>query len=339
MRLRTSILSIAAAVALAGCGSEATQPAAATVNGDKISVSDIGDALERFEETAQFDQLAGQSDEGSARRQFEQAYLAQQIRRAVIRPRAEELGIEVGHDEIDEQLEQIRSQFPSEKEFDKALEDRGFTSQELDALIRDQALEDKIRQEVTADQDLMAYYESHQEDYRETQVQHILVKDNRLALDISEQLRSAHASKVDKLFAALAKKHSTDPSNKDKGGELGWVAPGTLVEPFEAALGSLDIGEVSRPVRTEFGFHVIRVTGRRTKPFEQVSQEIQAQIGNEAFQRWLTDAYEEADVEVNPRYGELDLATGQIVNASSEDVPGADDSSEGSSDEESPPAG
>ncbi|MFN2489724.1 MAG: peptidylprolyl isomerase [Actinomycetota bacterium] len=334
MRSKTRGIALAAVVLLAACGGETLNPSAATVDGRKISIADVSEALDRFEKTAQFDQLAQQSDNQSARRQFEQAYLGQQIRRAVLRPAAEELGIEVGDDEIEGQLEQIRSQFPSEEEFDKALEGQGFTASELDELIRDQVLEEKIRSEVTkgtgpSEEKIRDYYESNEENYSQTRVQHILVEKTDLARSISEQLQRAPEGKVDEIFARLAKKHSTDPSGKD-GGQLGWVAPGSLVPEFEQAMDDLGIGDVSEPVQTEFGFHVIRVTGRRTQPFGDVSDEIEAQLGGgaaeDAFREWLTAAYRDADVEVNPRYGELDVATGQIVNPSAEDVPGADES-------------
>jgi parvulin-like peptidyl-prolyl isomerase len=338
--MRLAIL-IAALAVLAACG-DTTEPAAATVNGDAILVSDVNDALARFEETAQFDQLAQQSDPQSARRQYEQLYLSQRIRRAVLRPEARELGIEVTDDEVAGQLEQIKANFPSEKAFARAVEERGFTAAEVEELIRDQLIEQELRAEVTADagptqQELEDYYASHQADYRQTRVQHILVQEQATARALSERLQAAPPAKVDQLFARLASQSSEDPSNAEDAGRLGWVGGGELVAPFEQAMNELAINEVSDPVRTEFGVHVIRVTGRRRQPFRMVSDEIEALLtGNAAeatYREWLADAIREADVEVNPRYGELDPVTGQVVNATSEDVPGAAGSSspEGSS--------
>ena len=339
MRLRATIAFACAALVLGACGEEGSSQVAATVNGEEISVAEVTEALEEFEQTPQFEQLAQQSGEGSARRQFEQAYLAQQVRRAVLRPAAEALGIEVSQSEIDEQLEQIRSQFPSEKEYEKALEERGFTESELEQLVRDQILEEKAREEVTKDagatkQEVRDYYESHADAYEQTRVEHILVEKADLAEDISDQLDGAPKAKVDALFAKLARKHSTDPSKSD-GGDLGWQTGATFVEPFREAMESLAIGEISDPVRTQFGIHVLRVTGRRQQPFADVADEIEARLSGSAaesaFSRWVREAYERADVEVNPRYGELDPATGQITNATAKDVPGADESSRGSS--------
>lgn len=338
MKLRSILAGLVAgalaASGLVACG-DAASPVAVTVGGNEILVSEVDNAVDRFEKTPQFEQLVQQTSEASARRQFEQAYLSQHIRRAVLAPQAEELGIEVTAEEVDQELETIKSQFPSEEEFTKAVEDRGFTLAELRGLVRDQLLEDKLREDVTkeegpSDEDLRDYYDTHQDDYRQTQVQHILVEDIELGRDIAERLQRAPAAKVADLFAQLAKEESTDPSNSKDAGRLGWVGPGDLVPEFEVAMDALDIDEVSSPVRTQFGVHVIRVTGRRLQSFADVTQEIDAQLSSEAqegaYQDFVKQAFEDAGVELNPRYGEIDPATGQVVNASADDVPGADES-------------
>ena len=340
MKKRFALVITSAALVLAACGSSGTQRVAATVNGHDIPAARITNALEDFEKTPQFDQLVQQSSEGAAKRQFEQAFLAQQVQRLVMRPAAAEMGIEVSQDEIAQQMDQIKSQFPSEKQFQKALADRGFTEAQLEGLVKDQILQEKIRAEVTkgtkaTQEDVRDYYEANAKTYRQTKVQHILVKKASLAKKISAQLKRAPKGKVDELFAKLAREHSTDNSNSKKGGNLGWVGPGSFVEPFEKAMDSLAIGEISDPVRTQFGVHVLRVTGRRTRPFSDVSDEIEARLSgsaaDDAYTQWLEQAYKEADVHVDPRYGELDPKTGQITNASAEDVPGADESSQDSS--------
>jgi foldase protein PrsA len=330
------IAAACAALALSACGAGGSPGVAATVNGEDITTAQVTRALEKFEQSPQFDQLAQQSGKGAARRQFEQAYLAQQIRRRVLRPAAERLGVEVSQQEIDQRLEQIKSQFPSQEQFEKALEERKLTQRDLEALLHDQILEETIREKISqetqaSEEEVRAHYREQADVYAQTRVQHILVKKLGLAQDIANRLERAPEARVDSLFARLAQKHSTDPSNKNNAGKLGWVSPGSLVAPFEDAMGALSIGEISDPVRTEFGVHVLRVTGRRQRPFSDVADEIQArlsgQAAEEAFGEWLRNAYEEADVVVNPRYGELNPETGEIINAAAEDVPGADESS------------
>lgn len=84
----------------------------------------------------------------------------------------------------------------------------------------------------------------------------------------------------------------------------------------------LEIGEVSSPVTTDFGVHVIRVTDRRAQDLEDVRDQISQQLieieVGQAWSEWMLDAYKQADIELNPRYGKLDAATGQIVAASTD---------------------
>ena len=90
----------------------------------------------------------------------------------------------------------------------------------------------------------------------EWKASHILVKDRSLALDLLRRIKQGQN------FEALARDFSTCPS-KSKGGDLGWFGPGKMVPAFEAAVKRMGIGSVSDVVQTQFGFHIIKLTGRR----------------------------------------------------------------------------
>ncbi len=90
----------------------------------------------------------------------------------------------------------------------------------------------------------------------EWRASHILVKDKRLAEELAKQLSKGAR------FEALAKQHSTCPS-RSKGGDLGWFGSGQMVKPFEDAVKKIGRGRVSKPVRTQFGYHLIKKTGER----------------------------------------------------------------------------
>ena len=85
---------------------------------------------------------------------------------------------------------------------------------------------------------------------------HILVKDPTIIPKILAEL----AKGTD--FAAVARKYSTCPSKK-KGGDLGWFGPRKMVLPFENVVKRLGVGKISKPVRTQFGTHIIKKTGQR----------------------------------------------------------------------------
>jgi peptidyl-prolyl cis-trans isomerase D len=80
---------------------------------------------------------------------------------------------------------------------------------------------------------------------------------------------SAQAKQPGADFAALAKANSQDPGSKDNGGDLGWVDRGVMVKPFEDALFAMKAGEISGPVKTDFGYHVLQL--REIKPGHQVA--------------------------------------------------------------------
>ena len=131
---------------------------------------------------------------------------------------------------------------------------------------------------------------------QETNVRHILIKTDAVHTDETVRrellgLKSQMASGVS--FEQLAEKYSQDPTSAIKGGDLGWVQPGTLVPPFEKAMDGLAIHQISAPVKTQFGWHLIQVLGRRNKDNTQEYKEMQVRRMlfesrmNEKTQDWL----------------------------------------------------
>jgi parvulin-like peptidyl-prolyl isomerase len=317
----------------AGCGN-LVEPAAAVVNGNKITVDEVSDEIDRFKTTNRFDQLASQGDEGALVRDIEQSHLSLLIRHEVLLGEAEERGIEVTEKEVTDEIEQFKEQeFDSEGDFQEALKEEGL---DLDLLrlrvetdLLGAELQEKVTAEVTPDEEeLRSYYEDNLEDYQEVRAQHILVSSQSVAARLAKQLQKTPEKKVDPLFKDLAKQFSEDPSSANKGGDLGWSVPGDYVAPLADAITALDVGEISEPVKTEFGYHVVRVVGRRVESFEEARADIEEQVGGEeaeaVWQKWLIDAYEEADVRVNSRYGNIDFETQTVSDPGAEDVPAAE---------------
>lgn len=114
----------------------------------------------------------------------------------------------------------------------------------------------------------------------QVKARHILVADDDAARKVVDRLKSGEG------FDALASELSTDGSNKDKGGDLGWFGRGTMVTPFEDAAFSLPVGQISEPVKTQFGVHVIRVDEKdSTKPLEESQYQ---RMKDEAFTKWIS---------------------------------------------------
>ncbi|TVR05654.1 MAG: peptidylprolyl isomerase [Spirochaetaceae bacterium] len=90
----------------------------------------------------------------------------------------------------------------------------------------------------------------------EWKASHILVASQDLARRLRQEIKQGAR------FEEMARKHSTCPS-KSSGGDLGWFGEGKMVKAFEDAVKKLGVGSISDPVRTQFGYHIIKVTGKR----------------------------------------------------------------------------
>lgn len=330
-RLPTRPAVLTALLMLGACGG-VTDTAAATVWGEEIPAAEIDAELEEFRKSARFEQLSDQEDVDQIERQFVQGILAGKVRRAVLEPIAEEEGVSVPQADVDAEIELIKADFPDQTAFEEALKEQALTEEQLRQFIADRLLEDRVRAEVTADagasqEDIVAYYDENIDDFRETCVQHILVDSDAEARVVANQLQNAPRSEVDDLFAKLARQRSTDGGSAPSAGNLGCVPPGQFVAEFEDAMTELEIGEISDPVQSEFGFHIIRVNERRTVPFSQVEDQIFERLSgtsqDEAWEEFIVDLYERAGVEINPRYGVIDPATGAILDPDATQVPGA----------------
>ena len=152
------------------------------------------------------------------------------------------------------------------------------------------------------DKRMQQYYEQHKDEFVEEEqvtASHILVKTKEEAQEIQKELNQG------KNFEELAKEKSTGPSGP-KGGNLGTFGRGRMVGPFEEAAFALKVGEISDPVKTQFGWHIIKVTEHSEgdqQPFDQVKEDIRQKMSSEYVQTLLKDLQEKATIEVkDPAY-------------------------------------
>jgi foldase protein PrsA len=251
----------------------------------------------------------------------------------VLENAATEAGVEVTDAQVTERLDQLKQDFESEQAFLDEVKRQGTTVEEVEGFVRDSLLEEALRAEVIkgvgpSEEEVQEFYDANVDRYSEIHTAHILVETNREGIRIKDQLEAAAPGKVEDVFAELANKHSLDTGSARNGGDLGFVDPTTLVPEYSQAVANLEVGEISNPVRSQFGFHIIRLIDRRIRPLtdvqEQITQELTGNAGEAAWQDFIKEAYRDADIDVNSRYGELDIETQTIVNANAETVPGGE---------------
>ncbi len=252
----------------------------ATVNGEKIYKNELYDAMI--------------SDGGTE-------ILNQLISKMLIVQEGRRKGVEISDKEIDEELNSFMEEMGAY--FDQFLAQSNMTKEQVrnelkvNLYVKKMAM-DQI--EIT-DKDLETYFKENQDSYdtpEQVDARHILVETEEEAEEIYSKLKAGGD------FAALAKEHSLDTNNKDKGGNLGLFPKGLMETSFEEAAFSLPIGAISEPVETRHGFHIIEVLDHQPKKeatFEDVKEMVREQKMDELItaqvQSILGSLWDAADIE------------------------------------------
>lgn len=205
------------------------------------------------------------------------------------------------------------------KTVNEQLDQHDLTRDDLTDLAHRILLYGRVQAAVTEDRvpqaELEMLYEDNILDYTTVQVEHILVDTQAEAQDVYAQVTDPGAT--EQAFTDLAKEVSIDPSAADNGGSLGSAPASQFVKPFATAAVALEPGEISEPVHTEFGWHVIRMVDKQVQSFDEVKASLVDSRSIVEFNAWLREQVEAEGVDVNPKYGRFDAETLQVVRISS----------------------
>jgi foldase protein PrsA len=163
--------------------------------------------------------------------------------------------------------------------------------------------------------ELRAQYEERALEFTIVQANHILLETEADAERVYRLVRDATEAQ----FVALAKKESIETGVDESGGELGSTAATQFVPEFANAAVALEPGEISRPVQTQFGWHVIYLVDKEVTPFEEAKAGLLEPLADQEFRAWLEDRADALGVEVNPRYGRFSAETFSVQPARSTD--------------------
>jgi peptidyl-prolyl cis-trans isomerase C len=185
----------------------------------------------------------------------------------------------------------------------------------LDNLLAGSVAEQVNKDVKLDDAELHKYYDGHLTEFEQAHARHILIRvtgspsplpSGRKELTDAEALAKAQEirQKIEAGgdFAALAKEESYDVGSGANGGDLGIVHHGQMVGPFEQAVFSMKAGELSQPVKTQFGYHIIKVESRETRTFDQVKPDLERRLKPEMTQKAIEEMVKKANPVMDPEF-------------------------------------
>jgi len=275
----------------------------AEVNNIGISYQQWQNAFSSFISRYDNQTLSSMTDETLA--SIKNNVTEQLINSTLLYQHAKSENIKVTDNEIDNEFNKIRDSFDSEEAFNEALRRNNLTSNQLRDSLRRQLEIDKVIQqeydniEIT-EEELQDFYVENQEYFfqpEKRKVRHILLDDYEEAEKTLNQLKDGIAD-----FEKLAREKSIGPSAED-GGDLGYITKGQMVEEFEEAAFSLDVGEISEIVQTEYGYHILicddiqeehQLTYEEAK--ENIENILKSQKQNEKINELINTLRNDADI-------------------------------------------
>jgi foldase protein PrsA len=325
-RARSLPFVVVALVALAAaCGS--TTSVAARVGDDEVSQDDLTTAVGVYRSIFAGQQgVCGLPEPGVEldTAACDRAVLGDLVLTQLAEGYATDHGVAVSDAEVEETVSSLEERYGTD-ELRRELDRNGVTREDLAELVRRSLVQQAVVSAVTADRlgegELRARYEERLTDLSTIEVDHILVESEAEANDVYEAVTQPGFSRAD--FKDLAREVSTDPGVAENGGTYGPEAAATFDPDFAAGALALEPGEISRPVESGFGWHVIRLESKDVPEFDEVRDQIVQDESPTVFADWLRELLDTVTVDVNPRLGRWDDQTFTIVRVGSTD-PSAD---------------
>jgi foldase protein PrsA len=304
------LFALLAVVALAaGCGGSAKKsvPAdsVAVVGSDNITKSQFATLMDGTRRAYVARKSAFPKAGTSQYKALQDQTMKYLVQQSELEQKAKGLGIVVTDKDVQARIKQIKQQYfaGNEKKYQQQLKAQGLTEPLLALNLHGQILSEKLYAKVTGtvkvtDADIQKYYDDHKSTYAKPasrDVRHILVNSKKLADSIEAQLKSGAE------FATLAKKYSKDPGSAAQGGKL-TISKGQTVAPFDKVAFSLKKNQLSAPVHTTYGWHIIQALSDVKPATQQPLKDVKDSIRTQLLQTKKTDVINKWVDGVNKEY-------------------------------------
>lgn len=308
--LKLLIYAVIVALLLSGCGlvkvnqSEADKSIVAKVDGEIISKEQFDKMFEVFktqEEMRQGPEVWDKTYEGKKYIDLAKEHILEQMIQDKIQlKKADELKLTLTQEEVDAEVDKWRNMFDSDEKFKEFLETVKMDEEYFVDSIRKDLIINKLKENMTenvqiTEEEVAVFYNTHLDMFNRVKASHILLETEEEAQKILERVKAGED------FNSLAKEYSTDPSAKENSGDLGYFRHGDMVETFEAAAFALKPGEISELVKSQYGYHIIKVEDKKVDKLEDVKDELRASMlmekKNEDYNTAFQEIYSKAKVE------------------------------------------
>lgn len=287
MKKKWLAIAVTAGVLLTACGQTkgtvSEKDALGKVNGEYIAKADFEEEYNLYKEAY-----------------AKQMGLDQQIRNMLVQEKvvAADLtknNVTITDEEVKKKLDEMKLQLGGEEGYNKMLEANGMKADQYEKLIKNSYLLEKhqswyIENNSPTDEEIKTYFDENKDTLISVVTSHILVGSEDEAKAALERVKGGED------FATVAKELSTDPGSAANGGDLGAVTKGKMVPEFEKAAFDLGVNEISEPVQSEFGWHIIKVTEKKDTP-EALKEDIVTALGKTKYQTYFQNLIETAEVE------------------------------------------
>jgi PPIC-type PPIASE domain/SurA N-terminal domain len=309
---RKAVVSLLLLVFAASACGTTFRPPAAVVRGADITDGQLRESIPLFRFLASLRQApcGNPSRTESAESACSRFVLTQLVTERLVRAYATAHGVTVSSTDVLDAIIPLEQQMGGHAALVKQLRAQGLSFADLRELAERLLLVQKVAQTVASNEisprELHAQYRRDAIQFTIVHAAHILVHNHRAAVKIAAEATPQN-------FAELARRYSKDPGSAPRGGDLGETLASQLDPTFVRAALSLRPGQISGPVHTQFGWHVIMLISVRRVPFSQARGRIVGQLAGQAFTSWLRRQYASGSIDVNPRYGRFDPKQDQIL--------------------------